>query len=373
MLYVGKATSLRSRVRSYFDGALAAKRGPIVDKAIRDATAVTVEETDSVLEALIREAACIKKYAPYGNRQLKDDKSFNYVVITKEAYPRILVLRGRELDAKAPRALRAHIFGPFTSGVALRDALQIVRKIFPFYDAKSTTEHARRFYRELGLSPGEDQRAYRRTIRSIVLLFSGKKRELIRSLERQMHAAARSERFESAATLRRQLFALTHIQDTALIKDEYRTPQGPGFRIEAFDTAHLRGEAPRAVMTVVENGEPDPREYRVFTIRTAKESDDYQALREVLARRFAHHEWAHPHLIVIDGGAAHLKVARSVLSGVTDAEVCAVVKDERHRPRQILGKSSMTSVHEKAILLANAEAHRFSLSRHRRALRSARR
>ncbi|MBU6310347.1 UvrB/UvrC motif-containing protein [Patescibacteria group bacterium] len=373
VVYVGKATSLRSRVRSYFDGELLAKRGALVDRAVRDATSISVEQTDSVLEALILEASYIKKYSPSGNSQQKDDKSFNYVVITREEYPRVLVLRGRELDAKAPRETRAHVFGPFTQGAALRDALKIIRKIFPFYDAASRSEHTRRFYRELGLYPGEDRDAYRRTIRSIVLLFSGKKRQLIHTLEREMHSAARAERFETAALLRKQVFALTHIQDIALIKDEYRAPPSPGFRIEAFDTAHLRGEAPRAVMTVVENSEPDKAQYRVFTIRTAKGADDFQALREVLTRRFAHPEWPYPQLIVIDGGATHLKVARTVLKGVTDAEVCAVVKDEKHRPRQILGKSSVTRVHEKAILLANAEAHRFSIGRHRRALRATRR
>lgn len=370
VLYVGKATSLRSRVRSYFDGRLLEKRGAVVDKAVRDATQLSWESTDSVLEALLLEARYIKRLKPFGNSQAKDDKSFNYVVITKETFPRVLILRGRELDAKVPPSLRKYVFGPFTQGGSLKEALKIIRRIFPFFDDKSHEAKTRRFYQSLGLYPGEDEKEYQKTIRHIVLLFSGKKKQLIASLTKDMARAARRERFEEAELLKRQVFALTHIQDIALIKDEYRAPESVGYRIEAYDTAHLGGSETRAVMVVIENGEPQKSAYRTFTIRTAQASDDYQALREVLTRRFGHPEWPYPQLVVIDGGATHLKVARAVLANLKlDIELCAVVKDERHKPRQILGKKSTVSVHEKSILLANSEAHRFSLGRHRKALR----
>lgn len=369
-LYVGKATSLKSRVTSYFDGQLEAKRGPVVAKAVHDATHVEWEVTDSVLEALLLEARYIKALQPYGNKAEKDDKSFNYVVITHEPLPRLVVVRGRELSAKFAPAQRKYTFGPFTHGSALKEALAIIRRIFPYFDEKSTEKTTRRFNQEIGAYPEDDRRAYLATIRHIVLLFQGKKRALMRELERTMVRAARAERFEEAAKAKRQLFSLTHIRDTALLKDEYRVPHATEFRIEAFDTAHLAGESARGVMVVVENGEPVLSEYRTFTIRTAKGGDDYQALREVLERRFKHREWTFPKLIVVDGGRAHLKVAKLVMARCHPAiEVCAVVKDERHKPKQILGKKSFVSGHEKSILLANAEAHRFSLGRHRRALR----
>lgn len=370
VLYVGKATSLKSRVRSYFDGALIQKRGPVVDKAIQDATDVTVEVTDSVLEALLLEARYIRKLKPYGNSQSKDDKSFNYVVITKEAYPRVLTVRGRELDAKIGVAARLHVYGPFTQGGALKEALKIIRKIFPYFDERSRQEKTLRFNQSIGVYPDVDQVAYQKTIRNISLLFEGKKKALLKGLEREMKKAAGDERYEDAERAKRQVFALTHIRDTALLKDEYRTPDTPGFRVEAYDTAHLGGAATRAVMTVVENGEPVKTEYRTFTIRSAKGADDYQALREVLERRFSHPEWTFPKLIVIDGGRTHLKVAGEVLARLKLAiDLCAVVKDERHKPREILGKRSSTEAHKASILLANSEAHRFSIGRHRRALR----
>lgn len=370
VLYVGKATSLRSRVRSYFDGQLVEKRGPVVEKAVRDATKVEWEVTDSVLEALLLEARYIKKLKPYGNTQDKDDKSFNYVVITKEVVPRVLVVRGRELAARFDPGERQYTFGPFTQGAALTEALKIIRRIFPYFDEKSGDAKTRRFYQSIGVYPGDDGTAYRRTIRHIAYLFEGKKKTLLKELERDMRRAAKAEHFEEAEVLKRQVFALAHIQDIALLKDEFRVPHTAGFRIEAYDTAHLGGESPRGVMTVVEDGERVPQEYRTFTIRTAKGGDDYQALREILERRFSHPEWTFPKLVVIDGGRAHLTAARQAISlSDNHIAVCAVVKDERHRAREILGKRAVVSGHEKSILLANAEAHRFSLGRHRQALR----
>ena len=371
VLYVGKATSLKSRVRSYFDGQLLVKRGAVVDRVVEDATSVTWETTDSVLEALLLEATYIKKLKPYGNSQSKDDKSFNYVVITNEEFPRVLTLRGRELAAKVSPNHRKHVFGPFTHGGSLKEALKIIRKIFPYFDERSREPKTVKFNQSIGVYPDVDKADYQKTIRHIALLFEGKKKSLLKTLEREMRAAARDERFEEAEVLKYQLFALTHIRDTALLKDEYRAPQSAGYRIEAYDTAHLAGSATRAVMTVVESGEAQKAEYRVFTIRSAKESDDYQALREVLERRFMHSEWQFPKLIVIDGGRAHLKIATQVLKQLKlDIELCAVVKDEKHKPREVLGKRATVESHKSSILLANNEAHRFSIGRHRRALRN---
>lgn len=380
VVYVGKATSLRSRVRSYFDPDLGEKRSPLVAKVIADATSVRFEETDSVLEALLLEAQYIKKLKPVGNTDAKDDKSWNYVVITAEEWPRVLTFRGRELASAIAPKLCAHVFGPFTQGGSLKAALKIIRRIFPYFDTKfpitgrrmsSSQEKSLRFNQSIGVYPSDvDKAAYKRTIRNIVLLFEGKKKALLKTLEAEMRAAARAERFEEAEVKRQQLFALTHIQDIALIKEEYRAPGGPEFRIEAYDTAHLRGDSPRGVMAVVVDGEAEPSEYRIFTIRTAAAGDDYEALREILTRRLGHHEWPLPKLIVIDGGRAHLRVADQLLKKLNyNIELCAVVKDERHKPRELIGKKSTVVNHESSILLANAEAHRFSIGRHRKALR----
>src|SRR3989344_4995401 len=136
ILYIGKAASLRDRVRSYFSSDLESGRGPAIVKMVTDATKISWLSTDSVLEALILEANMIKRYQPPANVDEKDNKSFNYLVITKENFPRVLVVRGRELFQKWNNKDSKHVFGPFPAVLALRDAINIVRKIFPFRDSK---------------------------------------------------------------------------------------------------------------------------------------------------------------------------------------------------------------------------------------------
>src|SRR3989338_8026727 len=103
ILYVGKATSLRDRVRSYFDDDLIATRGPRVVDMVTKATSVAHEPTPTVLEALVREAALIRKYHPSANAEGKDDKTFLYACITDEEIPRVLAIRGSNLDFKAKK------------------------------------------------------------------------------------------------------------------------------------------------------------------------------------------------------------------------------------------------------------------------------
>ena len=134
VLYVGRATNLRSRVRSYFSDRLIADRGPRIMEAVKKAERAEVKETDSVLEAYILEANMIKKYQPPHNVVDKDNKSFQFVGITKEDFPRVLVIRGRQLEQGIPGTSFSHIYGPFPKGSLLKEALKILRKILPFRD-----------------------------------------------------------------------------------------------------------------------------------------------------------------------------------------------------------------------------------------------
>lgn len=386
VLYIGKATSLKDRVRSYFATDLLETRGPLLVEMLAKAKTVDFRPTDSVLEALILEANLVRSHQPTYNTQLKDDKSFNYVVVTKEDYPRVLVVRGRELDFAEPAY--AFTFGPFPHGLQLREAMKLIRKIFPYRDtcipaAEMLVDGKRPkacFNRHIGLCPGVctgevTKEEYRRIIKHIVLLFQGKKKELLKTLEREMKRAAKEENFEEAKHLRGQVFALTHIQDISLIKEEYRKPKlslGVA-RLEAYDMAHLRGEAAVGVMTVVEDGQAMKQEYRKFRIRASGAGDDVGALREVLSRRLAHEEWPLPRLIIVDGATAQINVAKRVIEeyGMT-IPVVGVVKDEKHRPRDIRGDRNLIHGRERDILLANAEAHRFAINYHRKTSRGER-
>ena len=371
VLYIGKATSLRDRVRSYFVKELSTLRSPLIAKMVIQAVSIDWRETDSVLEALLLEASLVKTYKPKANTDLKDDKSFNYVLITDEEYPRVLVIRGKNLK-EAPKAKK--IFGPFPHGLQLLEAMRLIRKIFPYRDKCALGQKRPCFSAQIGLCPGVcsgtvTKQEYRRNIRHIVLLFEGKKKQLIKALNKEMRAAAGAEEFEQAKELQRQMYALQHIQDISLIKDEYRSTTLTTSRIEAYDIAHLHGSAAVGVMVVVEAGAASKGQYRKFKIKSAKAGDDPGALKEVLSRRLGHDEWPLPRLIVVDGSTAQINAARNVLAEYGMAiPVVGVVKDEKHRPRNISGDRELIKNKERDILLANAEAHRFAIGYHRKNL-----
>lgn len=392
ILYIGKAASLRSRVRSYFARDIAEVRSALIAKIVREAKSIDWRATDSVLEALILEANLIKNYKPKGNTDSKDDKSWNYVVITREDFPRVLLVRGKELaslrksssfrrDERDPYSSTKtfaplYTFGPFPHGLQLKEALKVIRKIFPYRDTCVPNAQKPCFNRQIGLCPGVcsgeiSRKDYRKIVRRIVLLFSGKKGELIRTLKRDMRGAAKEENFEEATQLRKQLFALQHIQDISLIKEELRAPHGEAHRIEAYDIAHLGGLASVGVMTVVEEGEAKRNAYRKFRIKQAGPGDDTGALREVLSRRLGHDEWPLPRLVVVDGSLSQINAAKKVLEGHgMSIPVVGVVKDEKHRPREIKGQKGLTPALQRDILLANAEAHRFAIGYHRKRSRT---
>lgn len=374
ILYVGKATSLRDRVRSYFGSDIATTRSTAIAAMVDTAKSLTWQETESVLEALILEANLIKQHQPPYNSRDKDNKSFNYLVITKEDFPRVLVVRGRQLFTDWNDGEVGQLFGPYPEGGALKEAVKIVRKIFPFRDTCTPCAPNKTcrpcFNRQIGLCPGVcsgevSKKEYALTIKYIKQLFSGNFKGLKRQLARDMQTAAKAEHFETATKLRRQIAALEHIRDVSLIKDESRISSGGGARIEAFDTAHTGGSETVAVMTVVNNGELVKSAYRKFKIQTAT-NDDVASLKEVLTRRLAHSEWALPRVFVIDGGTAQMRAAERILKAAgIQIPLVGVVKNDKHKPERLIGDERAIKAYERDILLANAEAHRFAISWHR--------
>lgn len=404
ILYVGKATSLRDRTRSYFDDDLIATRGPRIVDMVTLADGLSYETAPTVLEALVREAALIREHRPKANVEGKDDKTFLYAVITDEEIPRVLAIRGSDIDFKkkswnaAPAVRLRAIHGPFPSGYQLREALRLIRRIFPFYDTarpvmaasdragvkvKGGSRFAEgkvEFNRQIGQYPRDlDRLGYLRSIRNVSMFLSGRVKTLRKELEKQMKDAAKAERFEDAALARKQLFALDHVQDISLIREDRKEEQDEP-RIEAYDTAHISGTDAIGVMVVVDGGLPDKKGYRTFRIRgwggSAKSAggrkvknlnDDIASLKELLSRRFGHTEWPYPKAVVVDGGKTHKKAAEEALKEMgIGIPVIAVVKDEKHRPREIIG-SLRAGIPDASVVLANAEAHRFSITLHRKA------
>jgi excinuclease ABC subunit C len=375
ILYIGKATSLKNRITSYFAGDITEKRSRLIEKMVLEARTVEWTVTDSVLEALILESNLIRTHKPTYNSISKDDKSYNHLIITNEEFPRVLVVRGKDLATKYSEETILYHFGPFTSGVLFREALKIVRKLFKFYDTKKEvgTETSKMtrgiidFNKQIGLYPTENNTSeYNKTIRYVRLFFEGKKQTIIKELTKDMMEHAKAEQFEQASTLKKKIFALQHIQDVALIKNESRTyADERNARIEAYDVAHLAGSDMVGVMTVVESGEKKPYDYRTFKIKTIIGTNDTGALTEVLSRRLRHPEWKLPHVIVVDGSSAQKNAAERVLKRLELViPVVAVVKDERHKPIRLIASKKLLTQFQDDILLANAESHRFALGFH---------
>jgi excinuclease ABC subunit C len=373
IIYIGKATSLHDRVRSYFTSGLEAGRGSRITQMVALANVLRFQTTDSVLEALILESNLIKKYQPQYNAREKDQKSYYCVVITKEEFPRVLLLRGRNIpeDRGEQNKKFLYIFGPYPYPTELRTALKIIRKIFPFRDACAPLSGRPCFNRQIGLCPGvctgevkKDE--YRREIKRLALFFSGKKKSLLSRITLNMEQAAKKLHFEEAARLKRERFALEHIEDVALIKDRKKSI-GENLRIEAYDIAHISGTNTVGAMTVVVGGEAQKNEYKKFKIKRQEKNDDVGNLREVLERRFSHLEWLLPDLIVIDGSLGQVNVAKKILEiNKLKIPVVGVVKDERHRPKKIIGDMALARNYEQVIILANSEAHRFATNYHRK-------
>jgi excinuclease ABC subunit C len=384
ILYIGKATSLRDRVRSYFSGDVIKTRGAHIVDMVFKASTVTYQETMNALEALILEANLIKKYKPYYNTKEKDDKSFNCVAITKGppagGFPMVLLVRQKDIDTKnkTVKVLRDPkpisydvVFGPYPNGGTIKEALRLLRPIFPFRDLASSKKDNSVFYRQIGLAPDttnkDAQVQYKKTISRLKMIFQGKFQSLLSGLKKDMMAAAKKEHFELANELKQKVFSLEHIQDISLIKrDLVSGVPGEEFRLEAYDIAHISGSSMVGVMTVVTNATSQKGEYRKFIIRGFTKANDAGALREMLVRRFSHPEWLFPQALVVDGNAIQSNVAKEVLHSLAlDIPIIAVTKDERHRPKAITGPKDLVETHKYAILLANSEAHRYGITFHR--------
>lgn len=371
ILYIGKATSLKDRVRSYFNPDLMQTRGLRLVTMVTVAHTITYQETGSVLEALLLESKLIKEHSPIYNIKEKDNKSFTCVVITKEKFPRVLTMRIRDFEKNFSKKDALAVYGPFASLTQLREAMKIIRKMFPYRDKCEVNQGKLCFNAQIHLCPGVcngkiTETEYKKNIDNIRKLFSGKKNEIKISLEKDMDGYAKKHLFEKAAKVRNTIFALDHIKDISLIKeDEITSFKDIDFRIEAYDIAHISGTGRVGVMVVIEGKEKNKNDYRKFKLEE-KVNDDYEGLRQLLIRRFSHKEWRYPDLVVIDGGEAHKHTAERVLAGLGLLIPCvSVVKDERHKPKDILGDKSQIVSRKKEILLANNEAHRFAITYHK--------
>lgn len=398
ILYIGKAASLKSRVRSYFitDANQRINTNPRIinrpiEMMIHEVSDIEIKETDSVLEALILESHLIKKHQPKYNVIGKDDKSFSYFAITKEEFPRVLIIRKTDLNTKypataGPRQGGGHtpytsLYGPYASKKQMEIALKIIRRIFPFHSLNQKTEKGCLDY-QIGLCPGPYAEAisrqdYQKNIAGIKMILNGKMKRLVKNLEKEMKAFAAKHEFEKAVELRNKVFALKHIQDVALIsKEEGLQVTGFGLqdlRIEAYDISNISGQYAVGSMIVFSGQEPDKSQYRKFRIKKFEGIDDIRAMKEILVRRF-NNNWPKPDLMILDGGIGHLNMARRLLKTMKiNVPMIAVAKGTDRKKLEVVGKNylegkDLLKIVENKLLIKKItdEAHRFAISYHRK-------
>jgi excinuclease ABC subunit C len=378
VLYVGKATSLRDRVRQYFSGQ--DTRGERIERLVLESSDVEIVETDSVIEALLLEAELIKQYQPKYNIEGKDDKSFSYFVITYEEFARVLIMHKTDFDKEKFQTSiykRGKIFGPYTSRDQMRIALKIIRKIFPFHNRAEKSEKGCLSY-QIGLCPGPYADAitleeYKKNMRNISFFLSGRKKKLLKNLNKEMKQWAKEEEFEKADKVKRQIFALEHIQDIALIKkEENKLLQKTNTRIEAYDISHISGEHMVASMVVSIDGSIDTAKYRKFKVQSIEGINDVGAMREVLARRLNHlDDWGAPDLIILDGGKGHINMADDLWQKLNIKIPVAAVAKGPTRKKLDIYKSELVDVSDELlkdkVLIENLreEAHRFAINYHK--------
>lgn len=363
IIYVGKAANLRRRVSSYFNRPHDSR----IEKLVSEVKKIDIKKTDTALEALILEAELIKKYRPFFNIKDKDDKSFLYFEITKEPYPRVVLVRGRE----KPEGER---FGPFTSASSAREALRILRKIFSWsvHPAEKIGKSKRPCLDfEIGLCPGTcigtvDKRAYRRNIANLKIFLKGRKKILLKKLEKEMVASAKFLDFEKAGKIKRQIFSLRHIQDIALIQENELSGEGRIIiRIEGYDISNISGSSAVGSMVVWENGELNKNEYRKFRIKTVKQANDTGMMKEMISRRLKNN-WPLADVILVDGGLGQMSAARQALNEAgLKIPIIGIAKGPAKKADRLIGRLPKDVLKDDLLRLRD-EAHRFAISYHKK-------
>ena len=377
ILYIGKAKDLKKRVSSYFIYNPDSKTQALISK-VKDLDYII---TPSVSQAQILEASLIKKHLPPYNISLKDDKSFPYICITDEEYPRVYICRLRKKKA----GNKSLYFGPYTNAKLLRQAFKIIRKIFGFRSCQKMSKKAC-FYGKLSLCPACCEKkisvsTYKEIINNIILFLNAQYPQLLDKITQKMQKYAQAKRFEEAAILRDQIQALslliypsTNTQEDQLkdLKDMLGLKKVPR-RIEAFDISNFSGKQACGAMVSFYMGKPDKNNYRRFRIKTVTQIDDYAMLKEVIRRRYLRliqEKKTLPDLIIVDGGKAHLNVAKKELEGLNlEIPIIAIAKgqetvyaaDNLYPLNYIAGRKGFDF-----ILKIRDEAHRFAIFYHRK-------
>jgi excinuclease ABC subunit C len=344
VVYVGKARSLRSRVGSYF--APATDLGPRKQQMLEVVADFEVIECDGEWEALLVESRLIKDTRPPYNERLVDDKTYPYLAITtRDDFPGVFITR---TPAEAPFK-GARIFGPFTSVHSLREAVQLLQRVFKYrtctLDIRDGDRRNDQFRPCLLHAIGQctapcanriSREAYREDVDRFLRFLTSKRTVMLRELAAEMEGAAAKLEFERAAALRDQIRAIEKLDEREKRRRKgsadwqpevtaFTADPAAGLRslqrtlgleqpircLEAIDIAHLAGGETVGSKVCFIDGRPFKDGYRRYRVRSAA-NDDYMAIREVVSRRYrdaGSGNELYPDVILIDGGLGQLHAA----------------------------------------------------------------
>lgn len=216
IIYVGKAKKLKNRVNQYFTGAHDYKTTKLVSQIVDFDTIVTKTEK----EALILEINLIKKHRPRFNIMFMDDKSYPYIKITQEKYPRLTVVREAKKDKKA------NYYGPFPDATAAHNMASLLNSIYPLRKCVTLPKKVCLYY-HLGqcLGPCQypvEEDAYPQMLKEIIQVLKGDDKALRQRLQNQMNDATEKLNFEKAMVYRDFLRSLDHVQDKQTVYQDNR-------------------------------------------------------------------------------------------------------------------------------------------------------
>ncbi len=383
ILYIGKAKSLRKRVRSYFRVSSVLPKIAILMSKVRTIDHI---ETPTEVDALLLEASLIRKHQPRYNQELKDDKSFPLIKITREKFPRLCITR-QKTDRKAD------YYGPYTDSKLLRQAVDLIQGLFPIRKCQTLPKTAC-LYHHLGqclapcikpaVKPGYD-----RLIEEVKRFLGGGKKSFAQYLNDRMEKASRELRFEDAQFFKGQIDALSKLRKKRFL------PKNPGQgislsatlelkhllkleklpeKIVCLDVSNVQGDESVASKVSFYRELPDKFGYRRYKIKGVSGINDYAMIAEALTRMLrgiqSGREDFVPDLIMIDGGKGHLSVAAKTLAreGMEQIELISIAKQFEwiHSPK--FRAPVVIPADAPALYLLKKirdESHRFAITYHR--------
>lgn len=347
VIYVGKAASLRNRVRSYFSGT---HRDPKTRELVAHITDFDIIRTDTASEALILENELIKRYQPHYNVMLKDGKTYPYIRITNEPWPRVISTRRIVNDG-------SQYFGPFTSAGSVHTTLNLLKRLFPYRpcDIEITGDADRPcLYYHIGRCLGPCISAtthedYMRVIEGVSLFLNGRGEEMLPAMRAEMEAHAENLEFERAAKLRDEISAIEHV----LERQKIVTARGNDADVLAV--AQGAGGDAGVQVAFVRNGKMLGSEH--FLLRGSRVEDDPAQLLTAFVTQFYEDAAVVPSELVVQHPLQDTELVSRFLTERRGGSVKLTTpqRGEKRRLLEMVEKSAVENLEQNRLRWLNSE------------------